>query len=759
MRTGPGQAEPDLVADLQFGLPVTRLEVDPLGPVDLEIAIRHHVGDALPLSVVREAVDVSAGSPLFAIEVARSLLMPRRQNRDDHVPLPSSLTELVGRHLRTLAAPTQQLLAAASALRKPSLTELRDLGVSESVADAERAGMIEIRGHEVGFAHPLYAAAAYDALSVAERMNLHARLALVVTGEEERARHLALGTQEPDEAVAAALDNARDRALSRGALHAALDACRLGLRATTYGSSALAGRLTEFGRLLYRVGDTTLAREQLTAAVDAADDPHVKARALHQLARLVSDTESEVAGAQFELQALELVGDDVNLAADIHIGLALTLAYDKRAAFEHAKTAVSLVEALPDVEPRRLAAALGAYVSAAFYSGEGADFQRCLLALELEAGTVDIPVSDRANSILGYLYMFTDDLANARVHLAIAHQMAVDESDEASRGYTLIILARVECRAGNWSLAEGHIKQCRELFRRSGNQYFKWLADQQQWWLDVHRGEYTAAIAAAETDINNGIATDNPLLEQRGRGLRGLCLLIQDDAAAAAVELDRYRELFSVNHADEPALRQLAGEHLEALVLAGRHEDAQTELDDLSAAATRLDRTAVLAVAARAEALLHAAQGENELALDAATRSIALFDRVERRFDRARALLTRGQIHRRLKHKALAALDLQEALDVFTTLEARPFASRTRDEINRIGMRRATPAGESESLTETEAKIAELTGRGLTSPEIAATLFLSPKTVSANLTRIYRKLGVRNRAELAARMAKPDSEV
>ena len=126
-----------------------------------------------------------------------------------------------------------------------------------------------------------------------------------------------------------------------------------------------------------------------------------------------------------------------------------------------------------------------------------------------------------------------------------------------------------------------------------------------------------------------------------------------------------------------------------------------------------------------------------------------MYDTLERRFDRARSLLTKGQIHRRFKQKSAARRDLTEALAEFNALGARGFAARAADEASRVGLR--PPA--SADLTETERQIAELTARGMTSAQIAAQLFLSPKTVSANLTRIYRKLNVRNRAELIAQLA------
>jgi DNA-binding CsgD family transcriptional regulator len=750
VRTEPGGTTPDLVTDIAAGLPLTRQTVAPLTATDLERVIRATVGSDVSTAVLRAAVDAAGGNPLFGIEVARTLTTTGTTPTGAPVPLPSSLAELVGRHLSELPAATQTCLATAAALRRPTLGDLRRLGVADALAAAEHAGLIRLDGRDVAFTQPVYAAAAYDQLTTTERMALHSRLAGIVTDEEERARHLALSAEDPDEAIAAALDVARDRALARGAVHAALDASELALSATPPQSPQRAARQIQLGRMLFRVGESDRAREQLAAAAEGADEALVKARALLELARVVADTQSELDAVRLEFEALSLAAGDNALIADIHMGLAMTRVDDWQAAVEHARTALSLLDADPSTDPRTMATALCSLVGPSFYLGAGADVDACRRAIELEAGSVSVPVSDRAISILSYLQLWTDDFPAARKQLALAYQLCVEEGDEASRAYTLSNMALLELRAGNWTLTDSYLAECLDLFQSSRNEYFARVAQQQRLWLAVYRGEYDEALAAAEADVETGLATSNPLLELRGRSMRGFCALVRGDAALAATELDRYRALFAVNNAGEPALRQVAGDHLEALVAVGRLDDAQAALDDLVTAGERLNRTAVLATAARAQALLLAARGDAAGAAAAIERSLELYDKVERRFDRARALLTKGQIHRRFKQKAAAREALTRAYEEFEELGARAFAERAKHETGRVGVRVA----ESLDLTETERRIADLTAQGHTSAEIAAAMFLSTKTVSANLTKIYRKLGVRNRAELTALLAK-----
>ncbi|MDT4903247.1 MAG: hypothetical protein QOH52_1263 [Pseudonocardiales bacterium] len=752
LRTEPGKAAPDLIADLGAALQVSRWTVPPMVPSDLEALLRNHLGGVVPSGVLRAAVTSSGGNPLFGIEVARAMLQRDRETSHDAVPMPDSLAELVGRHVTALPEPTRVCLAAASALRRPNLRQLRDLGVADSLDAAERAGLVRIDGHDVMFTHPLYAAAAYDGLAAGERMRLHTRLADVVNGEEERARHLALGADEPDEDVAAALDVARDRALARGALDAALDACQLGLRATPSSSAALSVRRIQLGNLLFRSGETDRARHELTSTAESATGPLDRARALHALARVVNDTEGPAHATPLELQALVLAGEaDLDLTADIHMGLAVSNADDWAVALAHARTAVALLEQGPSPNPRRLGEALTAQLGPTFYAGEGADFESCRRAIELQGNDLSVPVSDRAVSVLFYLQMWVDEFPAARQQMDYVYRLCVEESDEASRCYVLACRSQLEVRSGRWDEAERLIQECIDLAQTSQNAFYVRGAATQRAWLAAYRGDLASAVLAADEEIERGVSTGIGVIEQRGRALRGFCALVQDDAHAAAEDLDRYQELFATNNAAEPTLRQLAGDHIEALVAAGRMADAERALQAMVEPATRLNRVGMLAAAARAEALVRAEQGDADSALAAAERSLELYDRIERRLDRARAMLTKGQVHRRFKQKSLARRELTAALAAFEALGAAGFAEKTRAELGRVGLR--PPAAQ--DLTETERQIAALTATGQTSAEIGRALFLSTKTVSANLTRIYRKLGVRNRAELAAALTGP----
>ena len=119
-------------------------------------------------------------------------------------------------------------------------------------------------------------------------------------------------------------------------------------------------------------------------------------------------------------------------------------------------------------------------------------------------------------------------------------------------------------------------------------------------------------------------------------------------------------------------------------------------------------------------------------------------------FDRARTVLALGRVRRRLRERGAARDAFEEARAAFDGLGARCWTERAAAELDRTGLRR----GAGLDLTETERRVAELAASGMTNREVAAALFISPKTVDANLGRAYGKLGIRSRAELGAVIAR-----
>ena len=157
-----------------------------------------------------------------------------------------------------------------------------------------------------------------------------------------------------------------------------------------------------------------------------------------------------------------------------------------------------------------------------------------------------------------------------------------------------------------------------------------------------------------------------------------------------------------------------------------------------------------LAAAARCRALVLAQDGDLDAARASIENALAEHARLHEPFELARTYLAQGSIERRAKQKAAARTALGRAEALFAELGARLWLERTQREFARTGITRSLDRG----LTPTERRVAELAATGAQNKEIAGALFVSVKTVEANLSRVYAKLGIRSRVELASRLAK-----
>jgi DNA-binding CsgD family transcriptional regulator len=185
---------------------------------------------------------------------------------------------------------------------------------------------------------------------------------------------------------------------------------------------------------------------------------------------------------------------------------------------------------------------------------------------------------------------------------------------------------------------------------------------------------------------------------------------------------------------------------IEALIAAGELEQAHSYLGSYESLAQRSGSPWALAVAARYRGTLAAAHGKSDVAFAAFDRALAEHDRMPGDFERGRTLLALGSARRRARQQAAARAALQQAGELFAAVGARLWEARANEELGRIGGRR--PHSE---LTTSEERVAGLAASGRANKEIAAELFMSVHTVEAHLSRVYRKLEIRSRTELAQR--------
>jgi DNA-binding CsgD family transcriptional regulator len=241
-------------------------------------------------------------------------------------------------------------------------------------------------------------------------------------------------------------------------------------------------------------------------------------------------------------------------------------------------------------------------------------------------------------------------------------------------------------------------------------------------------------------------ATENTAL---CRWLLGFVELSLGDVSAAATRLlELARALEGFGYGD-PGIVPLWGDTVESLIETGALEQAEPLTRRLERMAPKLEHPYRDALVARCRGLVASARNEHECAIAELKDSAVRFEAIGMPFERARSLLALGIAERHAKHRRAARESLTAARSLFERLPAPLWAARARRELERVGGR--PPGGEGE-LTATEEQVARLVIAGLSNKEVAAQLFVAVRTVEANLTRVYAKLGVRSRGELAARL-------
>jgi DNA-binding NarL/FixJ family response regulator len=217
---------------------------------------------------------------------------------------------------------------------------------------------------------------------------------------------------------------------------------------------------------------------------------------------------------------------------------------------------------------------------------------------------------------------------------------------------------------------------------------------------------------------------------------------------AADGALTRMRDLLDGIGIKDGLLDRTEPFHVESLVSLGQLDRAREVLARLEERGRTIPRAWIDVTVPRARALILAAAGDTAAALSALDElDLSVASRLP--FELASAWLVKGRLHRRLKHRRLAAQAFTEARTMFEQLGAPTWAQQASSELVRVGPRRRAP----DELTATELRVAGLAAAGMTNREVAQVTYMSAKTVEAHLASVYRKLGIHSRAQLGARVA------
>jgi DNA-binding CsgD family transcriptional regulator len=713
---------------------------------DAAALLAARAGRAVDPAVRDHLVTATAGNPLALGELAAVLSGDQLAGR---LPLPAKLPLTGGvergflDRYRRLGEPAQRLLLLAAADDTGRLTVVRDaadrLQAGEDALDeAEHAGLLRTDGDAITLFHPLVRSAVYRAASTAQRRAVHRALAdVLATDPDRRAWHLAAAADHPDEQVVAALDDVAARAAGRGGHEAAGAAWARAAELTAPGPAC--------GRRLYLAASAAWlgahpSRAAALAAAAAAEvsDPLLRAPLLALQGQIQWTTGSLNDGYDLVAQAAQVAGDaDPALAQQLAVIAAALAVYGARS--PHAVDPAELVAApAPDAPPRvRAAAALlrGFTAAARRDWASAADSFRDAFALT-DADVRD----DHVQRNLGIAALVIgDDEHGLRLHEQLL-TTARHAGALATVEYALTRGAQLQIAVGAWDQAAGAATDALPLAASTGHPGMIALPTAQLAVLAARRGgddadrliDEAAAIRAAHP----GGVTDIVVVDllHWARGLRA-----GRQPATALHHLEQIAEA---------GVRRMAGiDRLETAVRAGRDDLARVWLAELADFATGTGVPAAVAVMEHGRALV----AEGPAAEEHFRRALTAHADSLRRPDRARTELAYGEYLRRARRRVDAREHLRAALALFEDLGATAWAERAAAELRASGeTARRRDVSTATDLTPQERQVAALVRQGLSNRDVAAQLFVSPRTVDFHLRGCFAKLGVTSRGELAA---------
>jgi DNA-binding CsgD family transcriptional regulator len=725
------------------------LSVGPLGPDDVHHLLRSRLGLVFPRPALRRLHAASAGNPFLALELGRAYDGRRAMLAEGRAPpLPAGLLELVAGRIAEVPPATRDLLAAVAALPRPTLAHARRLGAADEVIrPALAAHILELDGERLRFSHPLLAAAAYEALDPLARRALQRRLADMADGEAERAGHLALAADGPDEKVADALERAGAQALERGAGGAAAELAQQALNLTPPAAApARDRRAMRAAQCHWTAGDTRRARCVLEDAVTHGSSREARAEALTELAWVHLFQAEQPRGAELARRALVDLDDASPARAHALNCLSSALTFmleDLERAAELSAQALALAGSRGDVVARSENLCGLGYVGAIL----GRPRARAALreAERLGPRAWGPRVVGWPGIHIAAVSMWTDRHDDAVTRYRALHEEALERGDEGSVATILCRLALAEFLAGRWPPAEATATAALDAAAQAGERQPEAIARACRALVRASAGR--SADARADAGAALAIAGERSIGFARMHATWALATLdlLDERPGEAAARLGPLRTALVAAGVAEPGVMPFVADEIEAQVACGRMAAAEDALTWLEERGHALGRASARAGAARGRGLLEGARGRHDAAVAAFERALEWHAGVQAPFERARTLLHLGSAQRRTGRRRQARASLDEARRAFETLGAAPWSERASAELGSISGRRDGGS----QLTATEGRVAALVADGRTNKEIAAALFLSPRTVESHLHHVFAKLGVRSRTELA----------
>ncbi len=737
------------------GLPVMRLTGLEPGEVASLLSDRgHEVAPGVVDALWRE----TGGNPLALLEAARALstaVLAGIEPLPQPLPVGPALQEHYGARIDVLPERVGQALLLAAAGQRAlevlsTALEAAGLGFDE-LQVAEEEGLVEIAAGSVRFTHPLIRGAAYHGRQPHERRRAHRLLAEADPDPDRRAWHTAHAATGHDDDAATALRETAGRALARGGSPEAATSLQVAARLSSEPGTRLEVRI-EAARCWHVAGLPARALSALDAAESDANAPVERA----QLQEARATIELWLGNPRAARDLLELEADRIAASApELATRLRILASMPSTMIAEVERSHRLAERACHDVDGGRLGwwsdAALGA---AKLLLGQYDTGRELVEQATATALTDDVEVLSLQPDALPAAFFLVQGLwlaeewQSAEELVTRIIQQARRHRAPALLTLPLALLADVHLRTGRLQEARAEASEAVDLSRAVGHvtelcHALALLALAGSKLGDPATRTYAAEVLA--------------LVEQTGAASMGA--YAHQSLGALAVAEGRFDdaivELRMAGHVTRshgvvhPGVVPWASDLVEALVAAARADDAADVAHDHREQAQALATPMSLGVAERCRGLLGGDDAE-----DALRRSLAILPIERSPFEGARTALALGELLRRDHRRREARAHLSDAAVTFARLGAERWAERCREELRAAGGRSsATTARSLHDLSPQELRIALRVAAGETNREVAAALYISPKTVENTLTSIYAKLAVRSRTELAGLMA------
>ena len=739
------RAEAGAPAELPLGLAgwsdVRRVGIGPLSTTEVGALLRERLELRLPRPRVEAIREASGGNPLLALELARA-------GEGTRETLATTLPAALEARLAALDEDTREVLGFAAAALRPSPELLFRAGVERSRLEAALAtSLLEAERERLWFSHPALGTAAYGLLEPGMRRQVHARLAAASSNAVERGHHVARSLLGRDDGAAQLLDDAADEAARLGD-HAGAAAFLVKAAEATVEREGDAAHERELRAAdeLELAGDVrgaaSLAQDLLPRLTEGV--ARARARRTFVWASIGDGLSYEAALDEFALAVADAEGDErVQAGLRLSMGEICCGLCRLDEAVQHTRAAIELAERSGDVATATTALAQLGFAESMLGLGVTDSARQALARWDGTLGASSPPQMELACALL-HAAEFDEAARLFESVIALAQEQGVEAVEVVARAH----LAETQLRAGRWAEALVNSRSAVEHARQAAIGQIVTGVSYALAMTQALLGQHDEARRVAGEALADAEATQDFWFRISHRAVLGLVALAEDDPEAAVDVLEPAWELMIEQRLGDLSIFPIAPLLAESLATVGRLADALAVAATLRASPVG-GGAWCRAVASRSEALVASAQGDHAAARTLVAAALEAHDDLAEPFEHARTLALAGGIERRARSWGSARALLVDALDRFDELGAARWAERAAAQIARLPGRR--PA-DGQALTTRELDVAALVAAGLTNKEVAARLFLSLSTVEANLSKVYAKLAVRSRSELAGRL-------